>query len=52
MMVLNFIVFVMCVVYGIYQLLVNKRINIFAVEIMFAILNLPFAIKWLIEFFS
>lgn len=50
-MIINFIAFVGCVAFGIYQLL-NKRFESFILEITIAILNLPFAIKWMTEFFA
>lgn len=50
-MILNFIAFVICVTLGICRLL-DGDLGWFMIEITLAILNLPYAIKWLIEFFS
>lgn len=50
-MIINFISFVICTAYGIYSLL-DGDLGWFILEITLAILNLPYAIKWLIEFFS
>ena len=48
---LNFIVFVICAVAAIWQG-INGNSQICLIEIALALINLPFTIKWLKEYFA
>ena len=50
-MLMNFIAFVVCAVASIYQG-VNGNLGLCLVDIALALINLPYAIKWLKEFFA
>ena len=50
-MLMNFIAFVVCAVAAIYQG-VNGNLGSCLLDIALALINLPYAIKWLKEFFA
>ena len=50
-MSLNFITFVICTITAIWQG-INGHLGFLLLNITFALLNLPFAIKWLIDYFK
>ena len=50
-MFINFIAFVVCAVTAIW-LGVNGNLGLCLVEIAFALIDLPYAIKWLKEYFA
>ena len=50
-MFINFIAFVLCVICGMWNICLG-HVESFLVEIALALINLPFSIKWLKEFFA
>ena len=51
MLIINFIAFVVCVICGIWQIYLGN-VGYFLLDIALALINLPYAIKWLKEFFA
>lgn len=51
MLIINFIAFVVCVICGIWQIYLGN-VGYFLLDIALALINLPYAIKWLKEYFA
>ena len=50
-MFINYIAFVVCIIGGMWQIYLG-HVGLFLVEIALALINLPYAIEWLKEYFA